>query len=1038
MRSRRPPSGTRNAIRTPAARRGLHGELAPQRAHPGRHVGEAVAVAVAAGAEPAPVVDDLARQLRALDRQADRHATRRGVPGRVVQRLLVDQQQVLALLRAETPPAALLLAGSGERPGDADRVEQLARRLAQTDGEARQVVVARVERPDDLPGPPGEPAGGVADLFQHPAAPRVVGGAARHLGEERDPRQAGPEVVVEVGRDPRPHPLERQGAAQPQPVGGDDQGGEQRRDEGEEAAAQPPGRRHDEGDRRRLGAGPAPPVDGADQEAVAAGAEPGEDHAALLGRRAPAGAVAPGQQVLVAHRLAGGEGGSEVVDPHPPPPGRQLHPGQGGAAEDRHRERLVVDRHAGDPGRRRGAPGVGPGAQARQPAVGAEPDRAAAVAEGDGGLELRQSVARRVVTHRGGGGIEPVDAVDRPDVDPSREILGQASRVVARQPRGGAQLLPSRGGRRGIRRVQDALAGGRHPQPAAVVAEERGDRAALRRSRRRREAAVDPVQELAAAPAEPEAAGPVLDERGGLAARRQPGRLPEGLETPVLPAPAGQGAAGAAAGGDPQVAGGVLEQRVDAVRGQPLRGAVACQRRRRGQPLDAVRGREPEEPFGGSDPPGPVAPLEHHGAGPAQPGFEGVREPGADAGEAVAFEAADEGADAGGDVEGSVAGLEQPEHRSVRQAVGGVEGHQAATGQSDRAADVGAQPEVAGRILDHGVDGLVAQAVGDGVAARVSARVAPGEGVETADGAGPEGVVGAAVQRADPASGQGGDREDARPPAGAVGRHAPQAAVGAHPDAPRVIDQEGADGAGVRRQGRRAEAAAGVEPGESGLAPQPQGPLAVFDRREQPCRRWRGGDRPQPRAFRPCLEAQQPALAVGPQGPTGGAQQAVQRRGPRRAGHRDRPEQRPARSGGRTAAVEAVEATIGRHPQGAAGVLDQVVDPGARQAVGGTVAGEAGAVETGQPGRGAEPQDAPRVADRAAYVVVAQAVDGAVRGRRQALAGGGERQHGGRRGGEGAEDPGSGARHRRDPAAGGGTAGAAHPPSSRTSRKPRL
>ena len=160
------------------------------------------------GIEAFAVVIDQQSEGGVCQRERNAHRGGGGMFEHVMQRLFECQEQIVAHLRRKRPRRELH--GHVEPATNARDTQKILRELAQIGYQTVERVVLRIDRPDDFIHGPRQLAGRVVNLVQ--IVRRLMGifqfGAAG-LAQQRDARQAGAEVVVNVLGDARPFPFQR-------------------------------------------------------------------------------------------------------------------------------------------------------------------------------------------------------------------------------------------------------------------------------------------------------------------------------------------------------------------------------------------------------------------------------------------------------------------------------------------------------------------------------------------------------------------------------------------------------------------------------------------------------------------------------------------------------------------------------------------------------------------------------------------------------------------------------------------------------------
>ena len=179
---------------------------------------------------------------------------RTAVPAGVADGLLEDQKEMPSRLRRH----GHTVEGVGlEREGGAESLGHLAGETPESGDERGHRVVAWVQRPGHVRGGVHQIAGGAADLFERFGRGRVPVAPAGDIGEDRDPGQRQPHLVVEIGGDAASNLVQFLESMDPQPLDDPTRGGDGGDDGGEEPPPSPQ-RGGDVRDRRRA-AGPTEP-----------------------------------------------------------------------------------------------------------------------------------------------------------------------------------------------------------------------------------------------------------------------------------------------------------------------------------------------------------------------------------------------------------------------------------------------------------------------------------------------------------------------------------------------------------------------------------------------------------------------------------------------------------------------------------------------------------------------------------------------------------------------------------------------------------
>ena len=217
------------------------------------HAHEALAVALGRRVEPDAVVDHRQHQPRAFDAQVDLHT--RTPEWRAA--LLTASLKIRSRSRRTSTPSCTIVAGAGRVEAQLDVAQRehlvgvLAHPRVRSSRLSRFGLMAQTMSLIELTDSRAMRAIDGQRSRRRPRAP-----AAGHLAEQRDAREVGADVVVQVGRDARAHvghleqprhaiPVERVGRSAPTASGGDER---------QEPPALPDGTQDREGDGRRMGA----------------------------------------------------------------------------------------------------------------------------------------------------------------------------------------------------------------------------------------------------------------------------------------------------------------------------------------------------------------------------------------------------------------------------------------------------------------------------------------------------------------------------------------------------------------------------------------------------------------------------------------------------------------------------------------------------------------------------------------------------------------------------------------------------------------
>ena len=296
----------------------------------------------------------------------------------------------------------------------------------------------------------------------------IARAAPCEFAQNRDLRQAGPDIVVQVGGDARAHAFEFEQPPQPVAVRRKEEHGQRGSGRQDKPPPHPKRRQNREGNLSRLDAAQTGRVHGADQKPVPAGRQAGIVHAAILRRGTPVTGGAF-QAVLVAELFARREAQANKIELDEVLTGGEHRSGDPAFSQFGNRVGRSADAHAGDQDGRRRAGAVGFRDQSRESQVRGKPECPVTVSVGGRELARAEPVGRSVVADAAAVGVQPVDTVPGPHVDPTREVFGNALHGIAGETLGGANSNDARVRRSRIVDAAEATLAAGDPEPAGAI-----------------------------------------------------------------------------------------------------------------------------------------------------------------------------------------------------------------------------------------------------------------------------------------------------------------------------------------------------------------------------------------------------------------------------------------------------------------------------------------------------------------------------------------------------------------------------------------